>query len=78
MNMSGIAMEKEVRLAATVHARLLDQFIQLTEKEMQGHPDGFIAESLQELLGVLRTERRTYGAISGVASVMFPNIGNAA
>jgi hypothetical protein len=76
--MSGNAMEKEVRLAATVHARLLDQFIELTEKEMQNQTDGFIAESLQELLCVLRTERRTYGAISGVLSVMFPNIGNAA
>jgi hypothetical protein len=76
--MSGTAMENEVRLAATVHARLLDQFIQLTEKELQNHTDGFIAESLLELLGVLRTERRTYGSISGVVSVMFPDIGNAA
>ncbi|SNS76969.1 MULTISPECIES: hypothetical protein [unclassified Azospirillum] len=71
-------MEQEVRLAATTHARLLDHFIQLTEEEAQKHSDGFTAESLQELLLVLRAERRTYGVASGVVEVMFPSIGNAA
>ncbi len=76
--MIGSKMEQEVRLAATTHARLLDRFIQLTEDEAQKHTEGFTAESLRELLLVLRDERRTYGAVSGVVEVMFPSIGNAA
>lgn len=68
----------EVRRAALVHARLLDSFIQLTEKELGQQDAGFVEESLRELLDLLRTERRTYGTASGVVKVMFPNVGNAA
>lgn len=76
--MHGAIINDEVQHAAFVHARLLDGFIQATELEMAQQEEGFLRESLRELLEVLRNERRGYGAVSGVISVMFPEIGNAA
>lgn len=76
--MAGRDAVDEVRRAALVHARLLDSFIQLTEKELVQQEEGFVEESLRELLDLLRTERRTYGTASGVVKVMFPSVGNAA
>lgn len=77
-SMHGAIVNDEVQHAAFVHARLLDGFIQATELEMAQQDDGFLKESLRELLEVLRKERRVYGAASGVISMMFPEIGNAA
>lgn len=76
--MRGVAIESEIRRAAYIHASLLDSFIALTEAELADHDSGFIAESLQELLETLRSERRAYGSVGGVMAVPMAVIENAA
>ncbi|QJE72581.1 hypothetical protein HHL28_05240 [Aerophototrophica crusticola] len=76
--MRGVMIESEVRHSARVHAGLLDSFIALTEAELARHANGFVEESLRELLETLRNERRAYGVIGGVAPVLMPVIENAA
>ena len=59
----------EVRKACRIHARLLDAFIELTQKELNQLPPGFTEESLQESLEKLRAARKNYGAMAGVVAV---------
>jgi len=77
--MRGFAIESEVRHSCRVHARLLDAFIEMTSAELQNHnSSAFVAESLQELLETLRSERKAYGALGGMVVVTGPAIENAA
>lgn len=60
---------EEVRKACRIHARLLDAFIELTQKELNQLQPGFTEESLQESLEKLRAARKSYGAMAGVTAV---------
>jgi len=60
---------EEVRKACRIHARLLDAFIEMTQKELNQLPPGFAEESLQESLEKLRAARKSYGATAGVVAV---------
>ncbi len=59
----------EVRTASRIHARLLDAFIELTERELAGLAPGFAEESLLESLERLRAARKSYGSMAGVVVV---------
>ena len=59
----------DVRKACRIHARLLDAFIDLTQKELNQLPPGFAEESLQESLEKMRAARKSYGAMAGVVAV---------
>lgn len=59
----------EVRNACRIHARLLDSFIALTEKELAQLAPGFAEESLLESLEKLRAARKSYGSLGGVTPV---------
>ena len=59
----------EVRHACRIHARLLDAFIDLTEKELAQLAPGFAEESLLESLEKLRAARKSYGSLGGVVAV---------
>jgi len=59
----------EVRNACRIHARLLDAFIALTEKELAQLAPGFAEESLLESLEKLRAARKSYGSLGGVVPV---------
>lgn len=61
----------EVRKACRIHARLLDAFIELTEKELAQVAPGFAEESLQESLEKMRAARKSYGGLAGVVVVEF-------
>lgn len=76
--MRGAVIETEIRHSCSVHASLLDSFIELTQAELAQHNPGFVEESLAELLESLRSERRLYGVIGGVRPVVVPAIENAA
>ena len=66
---------QHIREAALVHARLLDRLIVDTETEMANQHSPFVIESLREWLGVLRTERQTYGM---AATLLVAAVENAA
>lgn len=71
----------EVRLASRIHARLLDAFIDLTERELAGLAPGFAEESLTEALEALRAARKSYGTTAGVmviSNLQLPQASNAA
>jgi hypothetical protein len=59
----------EVRKASQIHARLLDAFIALTEKELADLVPGFAEESLRESMERLRAARKSYGSLGGVIAV---------
>lgn len=59
----------DVRNACRLHARLLDAFIELTQKELNQLPPGFAEESLRESLERLRAARKEYGSVGGVVLV---------
>lgn len=59
----------EVRKACRLHARLLDAFIELTQKELNQLQPGFAEESLRESLERLRAARKDYGSVGGVVLV---------
>lgn len=59
----------EVRTASRIHARLLDGFIAMTERELAALAPGFAEESLQESLERLRAARKSYGSMAGVVAV---------
>lgn len=61
----------EVRKACRIHARLLDAFIELTEKELGQLAPGFAEESLLESLEKMRAARKSYGGLAGVVAVEF-------
>ncbi|WP_042442840.1 hypothetical protein [Azospirillum sp. B510] len=72
---------EEVRSASRIHARLLDAFIDLTERELANLPPGFAEESLMEALDALRAARKSYGTAAGVMMVSnlpIPQASNAA
>jgi hypothetical protein len=60
---------EEVRKACRIHARLLDAFIEMTQKELNQLSPGFAQESLQESLETMRAARKNYGAMAGVVAV---------
>ncbi|NYZ11988.1 hypothetical protein HL658_05455 [Azospirillum sp. RWY-5-1] len=60
------AVADELRKACRLHARLLDAFIELTQKELNQLPPGFAEESLRESLETMRAARKTYGSAGGV------------
>lgn len=64
--MSAPMIADEVRTASRIHARLLDGFIAMTERELAGLAPGFAEESLIESLERLRAARKSYGAVAGV------------
>lgn len=64
--MPASAVADEVRKACRLHARLLDAFIELTQKELNQLPPGFAEESLRESLENMRAARKTYGSAGGV------------
>ncbi len=71
----------EVRMASRIHARLLDAFIDLTERELAGVSPGFAEESLMEALEALRAARKSYGSTAGVmvvSNLQLPQASNAA
>ncbi|PWC32529.1 hypothetical protein [Azospirillum sp. TSO35-2] len=71
----------EVRLASRIHARLLDAFIDLTERELSALAPGFAEESLLESLERLRAARKSYGSTAGVmvvSNLSIPQASNAA
>jgi len=59
----------ELRKACRIHARLLDAFIEMTQKELNQLQPGFAEESLQESLEKLRAARKSYGSLAGVVAV---------
>lgn len=59
----------EVRKACRIHARLLDSFIELTQKELNQLQPGFAEESLRESLEKMRAARKSYGELAGVVAV---------
>lgn len=59
----------EVRKACRIHARLLDAFIDLTQRELAQLSPGFAEESLTESLERLRAARKSYGGYAGVIAV---------
>lgn len=63
------AMPDEIRTACHLHARLLDAFIELTQKELGRLSPGFAEESLRESLEQMRAARKAYGAVGGVMVV---------
>lgn len=67
--MRRLPIDADLRQSAQVHARLLDQFMAITRQELARHESAFVQESLQELLGTLRDERRTYGMLGGATPV---------
>lgn len=67
--MSTSVLGDEVRVACRLHARLLDAFIDLTQKEINQLPPGFAEESLRESLERLRAARKEYGSVGGVVLV---------
>lgn len=60
---------EEVRKACRIHARLLDAFIEMTQKELKQLSPGFAEESLRESLESMRAARKNYGAMAGVVAV---------
>ena len=56
----------ELRVAATLHARLLDSFIEQVRAEMNRCPDGYTRDSLTEMLENLRKDRQTYDFVGGL------------
>jgi hypothetical protein len=76
--MRGPAIESDIRQSCHVHARLLDAFIALTAAELERCAQGFVEESLSELLETLRSERKVYGALGGVMPIQAAGIENAA
>ena len=65
--------DNRIAQSSRVHARLIDSFIKVTEAELASQTDPFVRESLQDMLAVLRDDRRGYGVLGGVTAV-----GNAA
>ncbi|HYH20249.1 MAG TPA: hypothetical protein VD995_16695 [Azospirillum sp.] len=59
----------EIRKACRIHARLLDSFIELTQKELNQLQPGFTEESLRESLEKMRAARKSYGELAGVVAV---------
>ncbi|WP_207459560.1 hypothetical protein [Azospirillum sp. SYSU D00513] len=59
----------EVRQACQIHARLLDAFIDLTQRELESLAPGFVSESLTESIEKLRIARKSYGSLGGVIAV---------
>lgn len=76
--MRAVAIKTDVRHSCLVHARLLDAFIALTTAELDRQGNGFVSESLTELLESLREERKVYGVLGGIAPAPLIAIGNAA
>jgi hypothetical protein len=76
--MRRLSIDADLRQSAQVHARLLDQFMAITRKELERHESPFVQESLTELLGTLRDERRTYGTLGAVAPVAADDLEDAA
>lgn len=74
--MSDTSIDPRIREAAMIHARLLDRLIQETEAELTQPHGPFALESLREWLGLLRSERRVYGAL--VVPVALLSVVNAA
>lgn len=71
----------EVRKASRIHARLLDAFIDMTERELAALAPGFAEESLTESLERLRAARKSYGSTAGVmvvSNLPIPQASNAA
>lgn len=55
-------MPKDIRRSCLIHARLLDGFIALIEREIAMlEPGDFAEESLRESLEIMRCDRRRYG-----------------
>lgn len=67
--MRRLPIDADLRQSAQVHARLLDQFMAITRQELERQDSAFVQESLTELLGTLRDERRLYGTLGAVAPV---------
>lgn len=67
--MPGLTIAAELRKACRIHARLLDAFIDMTEKELHQVPPGFAEESLREALEEMRSARKQYGSMAGVVVV---------
>lgn len=75
--MHRLPIDADLRQSAQVHARLLDQFMAISRKELERQQSVFVQESLTELLGTLRDERRAYGAW-GAVSPAVANLDDAA
>jgi hypothetical protein len=69
ISMRRLPIDADLRQSAQVHARLLEQFVAITRKELERHESEFVQESLTELLGTLREERRSYGILGAVGPV---------
>lgn len=55
-------MPEDIRRSCLIHARLLDGFIALIERELAAlKPGDFAEESLHEFLESMRGDRRRYG-----------------
>ena len=63
------AIATELRTSALVHARLLDNFIELTRTELERANEDYVRESLSDMLDGLRADRRAYGALGGLRVV---------
>ncbi|AWK87148.1 hypothetical protein [Azospirillum thermophilum] len=59
----------EIREACRIHARLLDAFIDLTQRELAQLTPGFIEESLTESLERLRAARKSYGGLASLVVI---------
>ena len=64
--MPGPYISEDIRMACRIHARLLDAFIELTQKELNQLQPGFAEESLRETLENMRAARKSYGSAGGV------------
>ena len=61
--------DHRIAQSSRVHARLIDNFIKVTEAELAGQADPFVRESLQEMITTLRDDRRGYGILGAVMAV---------
>lgn len=61
--MGAIAKVQNITASSLAHIDLLDEFIDITQTRMAAQHDGFVRESLGELLESLRQERQGYAAL---------------
>ncbi len=67
--MQTLELAPEIRNACRIHARLLDQYIDLIRTELDKQTCSFAQESLRETLENARADRRNYGTMAGLVAV---------
>jgi hypothetical protein len=67
--MEDIQAPQHLRHASLTHVRLINNFIQMVNTEMDRQDCSFVRESLTEMLENLLSERHNYALVSGIRVV---------